>query len=375
MNTEHKDINKFIPHGEDLRGFANQKLISAAEIHKILKERGIYTFNNEKDYTVPILQTLLLSPREFDKIREAFSQKEDNEKKISREITLIDNPILSIPELLSVDLNDYIKKELPTCKLERAIKFSIVDNDSNHIKASFILNRHDLNKSWYEQTNQFVGSVEFINENGKGHIRITHTSSETKNLAEQIVKEQIKKYKGRGIIPNDERPKKILFSEFSNADRFVFFYRLTTNLENDNFSCSSIRDISIKPQDDSMLPEEIQWMENMKRILISGESLDKTFFMKSEKYYQALELWALEAFFTYDYKGEKGGVMISLGFPDYSSKKGNAEFEINIVSLKNNRSIDTIERRKLKSQLLSEMDRQKSFVYNKFLEYLKSKTK
>lgn len=314
MNTEHKDINKFIPHGEDLRGFANQKLISAAEIHKILKERGIYTFNNAKDYTVPILQTLLLSPREFDKIREAFSRKEDNEKTISREIVLINNPILSIPELLSVDINDYIKKELPTCTLERAIKFTLVDNNPNHIKASFTLNRYDINKSWYEQTNQFVGSVEFINENGKGHIRITHTSSETKNLAEQIVKEQIKKYKGKGVIPNDERPKKILFSEFSNADRFAFFYRLTTKLENDNFSCNNIRDISIKPQDDFILPEEIQWMDKMKRILISGESLDNTFFMKNEKYYQALELWALEAFFTYNYKGEKGDVTISLGF-------------------------------------------------------------
>ena len=46
MNTEHNDINKFIPYGEALRGFADQKFISAAEIHRILKERGIFTFNN-----------------------------------------------------------------------------------------------------------------------------------------------------------------------------------------------------------------------------------------------------------------------------------------------------------------------------------------
>ena len=60
MNTEHNDINKFIPYGEALRGFADQKFISAAEIHRILKERGIFTFNNNKDYTVPIMKTLLL---------------------------------------------------------------------------------------------------------------------------------------------------------------------------------------------------------------------------------------------------------------------------------------------------------------------------
>ena len=35
MNTEHKDIDKFIPFGEALRGFANQKFISAYELQSI----------------------------------------------------------------------------------------------------------------------------------------------------------------------------------------------------------------------------------------------------------------------------------------------------------------------------------------------------
>lgn len=81
MNTEHKDIDKFIPFGEALRGFANQKFISAYELQSILKERGIFVLNTDKDYIVPFMQTLLLSPAEFDRIREAFSRKEDNEKK------------------------------------------------------------------------------------------------------------------------------------------------------------------------------------------------------------------------------------------------------------------------------------------------------
>ena len=31
---------------------------------------------------------------------------------------------------------------------------------------------------------------------------------------------------------------------------------------------------------------------------------------------------------------------VSLGFPDFTSKQGNAEFEINIVTLKNKRSLN-----------------------------------
>ncbi len=373
MNIEHKDINKFIPYGEALRGFANQKFISPSEIHRILRERGILTFNSEKDYNVPILQNLLLSPKEFDKVRYAFSSKEDNEKKISRELIWNDNASLFVPDILLVQVDDYMKKKLPTCKLERAIRFTKVDDNPNHLIASFVLNRHDMNKSWYEQTNQFRGSVEFINEKGKGHIRITHTAPETKELAEQIVNEQIKQYKKKGTLPIDAKPKKIIISEFTNSNRFVFFYRLTTKLENDNFSCDNIKDISIKPKDNCALPEEIEWMDKMKKIIISGESLDHKFFMKEQKYHASIELWSVDAVFSYKYKGENGQMTVSLGFPDYTSKKDNAEFEINISTLNNQRNLDTKERRKLKSQLLSEMDKQKSIVYNKYLSYITSK--
>ena len=145
-----------------------------------------------------------------------------------------------------------------------------------------------MNKSWYEQTNIFHGSIELINDNGKGHVRITHTAPETKDLAEEILKIQVNRYKERGIIPQTIVPKKILFSEFTNVNRFVFFYRLTNQLQNSIFSCNNIKDISIKPEENGTLPEGISWMNRMKKILISGESLDKTFFMKEKAYHSSL---------------------------------------------------------------------------------------
>ena len=95
--------------------------------------------------------------------------------------------------------------------------------------------------------------------------------------------------------------------------------------------------------------------------------------MKEQKYHASIELWSVDAVFSYKYKGENGQMTVSLGFPDYTSKKDNAEFEINISTLNNQRNLDTKERRKLKSQLLSEMDKQKSIVYNKYLSYITSK--
>ena len=370
MNTPHKDINKIVPFGEFLRGFINQRYITVSDLSKVLRDRGIFVFNNEKDVIVPLMQNLLLSPSEFDKVRYSFSEKEDNEKKFSREIIWSPEAQIFSPKLLSVSLDDFIKRRLPTCKLNRPVSFTKQDNNPNHIIASFEIERHDMNKSWYEQTNIFHGSIEFINNNGKGHVRITHTAPETKELAEEILKIQVNRYKEEGIIPQSAVPKKILFSEFTNENRFVFFYRLTNHLENEVFSYNDIKDISIKPEDNSVLPEGISWMNRMKKIIISGESLDKTFFMKEKTYHASLILWNIEAVFSFDYKGEKGTVTICLGFPDYSKNGSNAEFEIAINSLNCDNRLLSRDKKKLESQLLSEMDKQKSQVYSNFIDYL-----
>ena len=375
MNTPHKDINKIVPFGEFLRGFINQRYITVSDLSNVLRDRGIFVFNNEKDVIAPLMQTLLLSPSEFDKVRYSFSEKEDNEKKFSREIIWNTGAQIFSPEFLPVSLEDFIKRRLPTCKLNHPVSFTKQDNNPNHIIATFKIERHDMNKSWYEQTNIFHGSIEFINNNGKGHVRITHTAPETKELAEEILKIQVNRYKEKGMIPQTAVPKKILFSEFTNENRFVFFYRLTNHLENEVFSYNDIKDISIKPEENSVLPEGISWMNRMKKIIISGESLDKTFFMKEKTYHASLILWSIEAVFSFDYKGEKGVVTICLGFPDYSKNGSNAEFEIEINSLNCDNRLSSRDKKKLESQLLSEMDKQKSQVYSNFINYLKAQGK
>ncbi len=373
MNFEHRDIQKILPYGELLRGFVNQKFISPAELNRILKERGVFALNMEKDFTAPLLQTLLLSPREFDKIRDTFSVKEENKKVFSRDIQWNQNVQVFSADAIGVNVESFIKQKLPTCTLEQPIRLLQVENNPNHVKAEFTIKRNDINKYWYEQTNLFSGIIEFINDNnGKGRVVISHTAPETKELAEFIVKEQIKKYKEKGLISNSEELKKILFNDFSNEERFVFFFRLTNHLECEYFQCEEIKDISMKPEE-SILPEEIKWMKDLNKIILSGKSLDKKFFIQDRKFHKHLILWKIEALYSFKYRGSEGKYVVNLGFPDYSSgNKITAEFELNISSLIPSKTMDTRDRKILKSNLLSEMDRQKSIVHNKFLEYKES---
>jgi hypothetical protein len=147
-------------------------------------------------------------------------------------------------DLLAVDVDNFIKQRLPTCHLEKPIRFAPVENNPNHLKAEVSLKRSDINKSWYEQTNIFESSIEFINDSkGNGRVIISHTAPETKELTEYIVKTQIRKYKEKGIVAQKEELRKIIFKDFSNEERFIFFFRLTNHLESDYFKCRNIKDV------------------------------------------------------------------------------------------------------------------------------------
>lgn len=371
MRQDHKYIKHFIPFGEAIRGFANQQFVSAAEISRILRSRGVFAFNQDKEYTIPILQTLLLCPREFDELRECYRYREDRYKTISREIRWEKDVTLSKVNNYQIDLEGYIRHHMPNCELMQPIRFSEFEGNANHIISEFTIQRHDVNKSWYEQTNIFSGTVEFINDGGKGRIVIKHTAPETKVLAEEIVKIKIGQFKDNRLMPKDNTPQKILFQEFKNENRFVFFYRLTTKMQNsDIFTCKDIKDISIKPDDScDILPEGINWMKRMKKIIISGESLGQTFFMKDKEYHGSLILWSIDALFDYEYKGERGNFTATLGFSDYPRKGNSSEFEIVISALNNERNLDGKTRKKLLADLQAELDKQKSIVYNNFIEY------
>jgi len=366
MNVEHEDINKFLPYGESLRGFANQSALTKSELNKVLRERGVFLSETDKDFSVPLLQTLLLSPREFDKIREAFSTKEDNKKIYSRDIRFEVDKNLIIENFLMDDVNKFINAKLPTCKLKQPINFIAVNSNKNHLRAEFILERHDLNKSWYEQTNIFEGSVEFIKEaDGQGKIIVNHTATETKELADFILNKQVSEYKKKGIISQNEEIKKICFKDFSNEERFQFFFKLTNEIDCLYFDCETIRDISIKPEDIS-LPDEIKWMEELNMIAISGKALDKKDFVKNQNYHKHLILWSLEATFNFDINGHSGIISVNFGFPDYSTKLEKSEFELHISSFQPKKYMNLKSKKILKAKLLFEIDKQKSLVYNSF---------
>ena len=70
----------FLPYGDSLRVLVSHSELSASNHKSLLKSKGIFLGDYDKNTTVPTLMKLILDPSEFQELVDMQSSKEDNEK-------------------------------------------------------------------------------------------------------------------------------------------------------------------------------------------------------------------------------------------------------------------------------------------------------
>lgn len=375
MQKEHESIDKILPYGELIRGFANQGFISKGDLKKVLRERGVFFQHSEKEFMVPCLTCILLSPSEFDNLRECLNTREDNLKKSSSRIEWDSEKPLA-EALSGLNLTDVIPDDGINYELLKTPRITSINNNPNHLKLEFEIERNDLNKSWYESKNNFFGNIE-IEKVGDNEIQIiiSHTSTETKDLGNIFQKAIISDCKSKGYIQKEKKLNRILFNDFSNEDRIVFFYRLSSNVNSLYFEFIDITDMEFKPDDSIVLHEDIQWMQKKSELILKGNQIHDTFFIKEKEYHKYLQFWEMESSFKFSYLNNTGTCNVVFSFKDFLKKGDSAEFEINIsnFNLDGGSSNSTQYKNKIKMKLLDLFENKKNETYHNFKEYLKTK--
>jgi len=375
MKQEHQDIDKILPFGELLRGFANQNYISKADLKKFLRNRGIFFNQTEKENLVPCVATLLLSPSEFDVLREYQNTKEDNTKKNTSRIEWSSEK--SVFEAFeNFDFNELIPDEGVNFWFSKEPIVTIQDNNKDKVVIEYEIERNDLNKSWYESTNVFTGKVE-IEKISDDEIRIikSYTSSESNSVGENLQKSCVQHFKKNNYVDKNKELMKILFGDFGNEDRIVFFYRLSSNMESSHFEFNDIINMEFKPDNSISLPKEIEWMNNKTQLKLKGKLIHDTFFIKEKQFHKNLQFWEMESSFNFKFGGYDGNCNVVFSFRDYLTKSEKAEFEINISNFNVNNSAELTVKQKseLKNKLLDLFEKRKDETYRNFIEYLKNK--
>ncbi len=375
MKHEHKDVNKILPYGELLRGLANQGYLVKSDLKKFLRNRGVFFNSSEKENLVPCISTLLLSPAEFDQLREYQNTKEDNFKKNtsrlkwSSESTIFD-------AVKNLNFENIIPEEGYNFYLIKEPQVNFNPNNKDKVVIEYELERNDFNKSFYESTNRFRGEIE-IEKISKNEIKITksYTSSESNFVGDSLIKIAEKHFKENNYVFRNEKLKKILFSDFNNEDRITFFYRLSSNMNSIYFTFKDIVNMEFRPDNNEKLPNEIEWMNNKSELKLKGKSIHNTFFIKDKKYHKNLQFWEMESSYTFKYEIYDGTCNVVFSFKDYLNKNEKAEFEINIsnFSLINGSEFNSRDKLIIKNKLLRLFEKNKDLVYTNFLKYQEDK--
>ena len=141
MNKEPRDIDQILPHGEMLRGFMEQSFVSKSDLKDLLRSRGVFTCNSDKQDSIPILMSTVLSPIEFDHLRECQNQKEDNPKIVTQTIEwdADKNLLESLPD--HFNLNSMLDLEFSNFKVNGSPNFIPVNGNQDHLKMDFNIER------------------------------------------------------------------------------------------------------------------------------------------------------------------------------------------------------------------------------------------
>ncbi|WP_309607472.1 hypothetical protein [Flavobacterium sp.] len=146
MKQVHQHIDKILPYGELMRGFANQNYISKSDLKKFLRNRGIFFNYSEKENLVPCISTLILSPSEFDVLRDFQNSKEDNTKKNTSRIEWNSDKSL-VEAFENFDFKDLIPDEGVNFWFSKEPTITIQEENKNKVVIDFEIERNDLRES------------------------------------------------------------------------------------------------------------------------------------------------------------------------------------------------------------------------------------
>lgn len=325
-------MRQFIPTGEHLKALISQSKVSDADVNTVLRSRGVIFHITEKNETAPLLIKTILSPSEYNFIKNKISTRESSPKTIFRNVewdsdsTLIDALYQSInPDELLTD--SFINYEIS--------KFDdfYTNGSPNNIFLDFEITRTDLLDEWDNQQKTFKGQISLEKDDEKNvsvNITLTHTSPETKKVADLILRKAESHLRANKHISDETVITEIRFNHFNNKSRIEFLKNISSKHSAYEFYYKRTTDFQFKPDADANadIDDKLLWLkDNIDELSVKGD-LEKTIFFDKELH-QHMQAFKLTANYSIDYLTYSGTCKVSYEFPEFAHKRNeNAELVI-----------------------------------------------
>lgn len=365
MEKIQENINRFLPFGESLRAILQHDSIKDRERRQLLRMKGVFVNSSDEESTFPILLTSLLSPNEFEFLKDRLQAREDRDKTITRTLEW-ETPktlISAIPDNFNVQ--EIIKTTFPKYNVIGNPNFKMVDKNPNKISLDFKCETNNYSKPWFRGKNEFKGSVTLervTTKNNKVQLQIIHTSSETTDIAEKVSKNLERHFKANNYMNPKKEIQRILYRDFSNEERIQFLLSMTEG--NDVFTYTKATFLEIGPDPSETLHSDIRWLElaKVRELNINGEKLHELPFLKDKNLHKYMELSEMEVIYDFQLPSVEGSCTIRFGFSGYDFKKriGSVEFIVDIPKIYPKEEYASAPIQAIRTQLFKEFEKFKT---------------
>jgi hypothetical protein len=364
---EKLEVNKHIPFGATLQDILNHPSLSDTKLKYLLRQRGIFLEDSKNNDTYPILLSTILSPSEFEYIKENIRGKEINQKILSRPLAWhnTEELIKVVPD--KIDLKQILLEAETKQTVISQTNFAMVDGNPNKVKMQFRCQTNNYNSGWYRTKNEYNGEIviEKVQENDKVYLRMIYTSPETQTIADLGVKHLVNEFKRKNYTKPNTEIERILYSNFNNEERIKFFLSLTDS--SDLFEFQRATDLDIAPDKTVEMPGEIARLMTGKvnTLKINGETLHEHYLIKEIENHKYIELSSVEALYNFSYHAAEGSCVIQFGFNGYFKKRlSNIEFSIDVSTINLKDEYKSVNKDKVRLFLLQEFEKFKMEKYN-----------
>lgn len=333
--VENFNLNDFLPHGVMLRDLLRDSHVTEGDLRSMLYSRGIYTQLSDKDGTIPLLMTCLLSSSEFNLLRAKHFTREDN-RKHKTVVVELDSDEGDLEKILGGRPEVAIPK-YASYTLLKAPSFQRRDN-GNELVIDYELKKPNRARDWSSHDTVHTGSLKIRKEGSSVRITSEFTANEVRDLNDSWLKDLEHRFKASGRVKSNNGILRILAGNLTNEERIKFLVSFTAGSFDGTLQFDKVPYVSFGPERGTQLPSSLQWMQNRVRsLMVRGESqssLHDLQFITQTQYQKFIVLESVDATFLMQHRDYRIHCNLSYGFPKYlKTLNASIEFEVQVSGL------------------------------------------
>lgn len=325
----------YLPQGDLIRQLLVKTNITDYKVYTLLREKGVFLSNQEKNSSVPLLMKTVISPGDFQYFLETQKTKEDKTK--YRTASIHCEQDFSLTDVIEngIDINKLIEESTPYkqyFKVKGSPTFYLADSDTAVL--DYELERENLLFDFHSKTSTHSGKV-IIKKNKDKGLQLTLqqniTAKETHNVNELIIRNVKKRLTDKSIIKTGSDFVRIRFCDFDNKKRVQFLQSFIL-AKIVYLTFSSISDVDLYLDEKVESHKDIQkFLNEIDNLKLSGKALQDHILLNNSAYYPKLILSMIKLKYNLNYQGLTGKCDITFSFPDYIAKTKDINSELQII--------------------------------------------